>query len=591
MSKAKKKDKKNTTSIGGQALMEGVMMRGASSMAMAVRAPDGEILVEATRLPTKKRWYMKVPILRGAVAFISTMISGVSTLMKSASVSSPEEEMPGKVGMTIAVILGVVFAVGIFIILPSLINSLLIDHLLKINNILISSLVEGLIRIIIFVLYLLIMSKIKDIRRTFMYHGAEHRTINCFENGYEMTVENVQKCSTRHNRCGTTFLFFVMIISILVFSLTNWVVALLGFNNNALFKVLIRIAFLPFVAGLSYELLKGLAKAPNNWFINILRAPGLALQRLTTYEPKDEMAEVALKSFMTVYNMDNDVNVPEIKFGEYFYKDIRAEIIAKLSAAGVEESAEVDWILCDAIGVKRGELARISKVNSRVSRRVNEIVSRRILGEPLDYILGYSEFYGKRYIVNHNVLLPRMETEILCEKVLKVIGEKSCSVLDLCTGSGCVALTIEGNSCAEVVASDVSGEALSVAMLNATDKKVELVLSDLYTALQGRRFDIIVSNPPYIESKVIETLAIEVKNYQPLIALDGGEDGLDYYRKIIDGAPKHLNSDGKIFFEIGYDQAKKVTELLIKDFTNIEVFKDLDGNDRVVSAALKQGEL
>ncbi|MDE7395726.1 MAG: DUF1385 domain-containing protein, partial [Clostridiales bacterium] len=222
MKEKKKKDKPCKRSmIGGQALMEGVMMRGKHSMAMAVRAPDGSIMLETTRLKGA-RWYNKVPIVRGVVSFVQSLISGVTTLMRSAEVSSPDEETPGKGWMAFAVVLGVVLAVGLFILLPSFLNTLLFEKAIKLEAhfgkktaILLSSLFEGVLRILIFVLYLFIVSRMRDIRRTFMYHGAEHRTINCYEKGYDMTVEIVQKCSTRHNRCGTTFLFFVMIVSIL----------------------------------------------------------------------------------------------------------------------------------------------------------------------------------------------------------------------------------------------------------------------------------------------------------------------------------------------------------------------------------------
>ena len=204
----KKQKQKNVkrTMIGGQALMEGVMMRGSTSMAMAVRSPDGSIMLETSRLKGR-RWYSKVPIVRGVVSFVSSLVTGMGTLMRSAEVSTPDEETPGKGWMAFAVIVGVLLAVGLFILLPGFLGDLLFKELINLKSlvgyktaILLESLFEGILRILIFVLYLLIVSRMKDIRRTFMYHGAEHRTINCFEKGYDMTVENVQKSSTRHNR-------------------------------------------------------------------------------------------------------------------------------------------------------------------------------------------------------------------------------------------------------------------------------------------------------------------------------------------------------------------------------------------------------
>lgn len=196
---------KKVTSIGGQALMEGVMMRGPTSMAMAVRNKDGFIEVDSVRLKPI-RWYNKVPVLRGVVSFVESLYNGVNTITKSAQVVGDEDEKISNGGMIFAVCAGVLLAIGLFMLVPELIASL-IDGLIG-HSVLLKSLIAGALRMIIFVAYLLIVSKMKDIRRTFMYHGAEHRTINCYESGMELTVENVQKCSTRHNRCGTTFFVY-----------------------------------------------------------------------------------------------------------------------------------------------------------------------------------------------------------------------------------------------------------------------------------------------------------------------------------------------------------------------------------------------
>lgn len=587
-----KKEKAKVSSIGGQALMEGVMMRGKTAMAMAVRSPGGDILLETKRLKSGGKWYSKVPVLRGLIAFFVSLFTGVDTLLKSASVSAPEDEVPGKGWMTFSVILGLALGIGLFILLPSFLATLLFDTWLKINSVLLSSLLEGVLRILIFVLYLFLVSRIKDIRRTFMYHGAEHRTINCYEKGLDLTVENVQKCSTRHNRCGTTFLFFVMIVSILIFSLANWLFSIAGISAenygkvaNIFIKFGIRLALLPFVAGLSYELLKFLAFLPDNAFTNILRAPGLALQRLTTYPPTDDMAEVALKSFLAVAEMDNDPNIAEVSFGEIPIAEIRA-IIAKELEGTNADCSESDWILCDALKKRRNELREVTKTDINQYRRIREILERRKNCEPLWYVLGYTDFYRNRIIVNNSALIPRPETELLCETAIKLIGDAPAAVLDLCTGSGCIALAVAKNTKAAVTASDISAKALSVAAQNLKGA-AEIVESDLFENLAGRKFDFVISNPPYIAKAVIETLDTEVKNYEPLEALDGGEDGLDFYRRIIADAPEHLNDGGRLLLEIGYDQAAPVTELLGEKFYNIEVIKDYGGNDRVVCAAVK----
>lgn len=581
------KQKLNRTFIGGQALMEGVMMQGATSMAMTVRTESGDILTETKRLSPKK-WYNKVPVLRGCVAFIKSLVGGTSALMKSAEVIYPEEETPGKASFAIAAVLGVVFAVALFILLPSFVASMIDKYLISLS-VLAFALIEGLLRILIFVLYLLIVSRMKDIRRTFMYHGAEHRTINCFEHGLELTVENVQKCSTRHNRCGTTFLFFVMVVSILVFSLATWILSLLGWTDlGVLAKMGIRLLLLPFVAGLSYELLRFLAILPDNFFVNIFRAPGLALQRLTTYPPEDEMAEIAIISFNLVREMDADPTVKPHKFGEFTMPQLKKFVSDKLAAAGITEQAETDWLIAAALGLKRGELSSVEKTDYKQYRKVADYAAKRVKGVPLDYITGYSEFYGFKVKVNENVLIPRLDTEILADEVIKYLNrtEKDCEVLDLMTGSGCIALAIAKKTSARVTASDVSAEAIKVAEQNLAGTGAQVVMSDGFKSLPDKTFDLIVSNPPYIRRGEIDSLAPDV-TCQPRIALDGGEDGLDFYRLIALEAPVRLTEGGMLFLEIGFDQREEVTALLDKDFTDIECIKDYGGNDRVIVARKK----
>ncbi len=283
--------------------MEGVMMRGASSMATAVRGTDGEITIESSRLKpaSEKSKWTKVPIIRGVVNFASMMVVGVKTLMRSAEVMGEELE-PSKfeqwiakktkvdllqVAMGFAVVLGIAFSLGLFIALPEFIIWLIAKiptvGVYFDNQVIVRNICTGVVRITIFILYLIGCTQMKEIRRVFMYHGAEHKTINAFEHGEELTVKNVKKYSTKHNRCGTTFMFLVMVVSILIFSALSF---LPGYNI-VLLKILYKILFLPLVAGVSYEVLKLLAKG-DNWFVKIIRAPGLWLQKLTTKEPDDD---------------------------------------------------------------------------------------------------------------------------------------------------------------------------------------------------------------------------------------------------------------------------------------------------------------
>ena len=553
---------------------------------MAVRNPDGFIELKVKKLKGMGIW-AKVPIIRGCISFVKSLIQGTKVTYESASVAFPEEDTPGSFAMGISTFIGLLFAVGLFFVLPSLAVSG-IEALFKINiDTYLVSIIEGVIRVTIFVIYLLLVSKMKDIKRTFMYHGAEHRTINCFEKGMDLTVENVQTCSTRHNRCGTTFLFFVMIMSILIIALSTWIFSLCGIGwimEHNLWRIVVRIGLLPLIAGFSFELLQWLARLPDNWFVDIFRAPGLALQRLTTYPPEADMAQVSILAFNTVREYDANPDKELVSFGQYDVNRLRKFIAQKLVDTDADE-AEADWILCSALGVKRAELAFHKPLNKEEYKKVMALVNKRAEGTPLDYILGESEFYGHKIKVNSSVLIPRLDTEVVVEHALKYInsGDK---VLDLMCGSGCIAKAIRHNSTAQVTASDISGEAIEVAKSNLSEDGVLVIKSDVLESIDDV-FDVIVSNPPYIKSEVVKTLTKEVLA-QPHIALDGGEDGLDIYRKIAEQAPSHLTENGALVLEIGYDQANEVAGLLIDRFSFVRVIKDLNGNDRVVIAKNKK---
>ncbi len=557
--------------------MEGVMMRGKSSVAMAVRAPDGEIELQTERLK-KPSVVRKIPIVRGVAVFINSLVVGMRTLLKSAEVSSPEDESLSKGGTAFAVILGVVLAVGLFIALPWFVGWA-IKRWTTFDNVAVISVIEGCTRLVLFVLYLALVRLMPDIKRTFMYHGAEHRTINCYERNLPLTVENVQSCSTKHNRCGTTFLFFVVMFAILVYALLNWVFSLFSaYTNlfeNFFFTLLIRLALLPIIAGLSYELLRGLAMLPDNKFTNAIRAPGLALQKLSTAIPDDDMAEVAIAAFNAVLELDADENKPTIEFYEREFRDERNKLREKLS----ENPQDADWIYCELLDKKRSELDSVARVKTGIVKKANEYADRLLGGEPLCYVLGNADFCGIKIKVDKRVLIPRFETEVLAQCAAERVGESKARVLDLCTGSGCIAAYLAKNTQADIVASDISDDALAVAKDNLAGLGVSVVKSDMFDALDGT-FDMIVINPPYVRTDEIDALQAEVTS-QPRIALDGGADGLDFYRTIAEKAGDFLNDGGAIIAEVGYDQAAAVCELF-SAIGKCSIKKDLDGKDRIV---------
>ena len=592
MKKEKKNKKTRTTSIGGQAVLEGVMMRGASSMATAVRDEEGTIRIESERLKpaSKKNFILRLPIIRGIVNFFSSMVVGTKTLMRSADVYGESEPTKFENWLSkklkidlmtlmiwIGVLLGLAFSIFLFVVCPQWLTSLIAKWTGISKSGFLYNLIEGLIRVCIFVLYIVLTSLMKDIRRTYMYHGAEHKTITCYESGMELTVENVKKCRRVHNRCGTTFLFFVMLISILVFSLVNSFAKLEG-----IYRMLLKIALLPLVAGLSYELLKGLAKT-ECWVFYPLKAPGLLLQRLTTREPDDDMMEVAIAAFNKVLEMDADESVAPVKFVTPEKVNTCLErVVKELKEGGISDESDGEWIVSIVSGVKRSDLKQNQNLISASNiDKINAYVKERISGRPLWYIVGNTEFYGFALDVDERVLIPRPETEELVEHALKDINENS-EVLDLGTGSGAIAIAVKKLTNAKVTAVDISDKAIKLAKLNASknNAEIEFILSDMFDGVGNRKFDVIISNPPYIKSDDIQTLDTEVKSFEPILALDGGNDGLDYYRKIFQNASKHLENCGVLYLECGINQAQEIADIFSGYET--EIFKDINGIDRII---------
>lgn len=284
--------------IGGQAVIEGVMMKNGDKCAVSVRKPDGKIEVRTeTRKSLKDKYKVAgLPVIRGVVTFVESLITGMGSLNYSASLWEEEEEKEGKKGkendlvMGLVVMLAVILAVGLFVLLPFFVSELLSG---VISSARLRGLLEGVLRVALFVGYVKAISYMEDIRRVFMYHGAEHKCINCVENGYDLTPENVKKQTTVHKRCGTSFMLVVMFISILLFMFivvsSMWV------------RMLLRILLIPVIAGISYECIL-LAGKSDNIVIHCLSQPGLWLQSLTTKEPDDDMIEVAISSVEAVFD-------------------------------------------------------------------------------------------------------------------------------------------------------------------------------------------------------------------------------------------------------------------------------------------------
>lgn len=298
-----KKKKLCNSGIGGQAVLEGVMMKNKERYAVAVRKPDGDIDVEVQEYHGLLHGsaLTKLPFIRGVFNFADSLILGIRTLDHSASFYEEEGaedtkldkalgEKSAGVFSAITILISVLIAVGLFVLLPFYLSSVLERY---VRNSSLLALIEGGIRLLIFLIYIIAIAAMKDIRRLYRYHGAEHKCINCLERGHTLTVSNVMRSSRFHRRCGTSFLLFVMVISIILFMFIT--------VQNPALKVLIRILLIPVIAGISYEFIR-LAGKTDNIIVRIISVPGLLLQRLTTKEPDEEMVEVAIKSVEAVFD-------------------------------------------------------------------------------------------------------------------------------------------------------------------------------------------------------------------------------------------------------------------------------------------------
>ena len=675
--------------------MEGVMMQGPERIALAMRLPSGELYLK-TKLKPADPPAMKVPVVRGVVAFARSLINGMTTLMESADILekyAPEEYaeeetrfekwVNSKFGertawnilMSLSLVLAVVISIAIFVIFPTWVVNFLGRW---ISSSIVLNLIEGILRILIFIGYVVLIRRMEEINTLFRYHGAEHKTIHCYENNLELTPENAQQFYTLHPRCGTSFLVFVLIISLLLFSFLGW--------PNLLLRIVSRVILIPVIAGLSYELLKWAGRSDNS-IVRILSYPGLMLQKLTTAEPTYEQLEVGILSLKAVL-VDKDMPVIEgfvdkdgNMIGDSFWKpgskvmsqkvhvdeeeigpadedsineaikfldgldengytmvvlpsedsvslpqaiadhnkeEAKSSILQRRFTADIKtiENAlswgqaalsmvengrnEARILLQYAAGLTQTEIITNSKelMDEEDFREYERCIHDRLTGTPLQYIVGMQEFMGLPITVNPSVLIPRLDTEVVVEEAIRIIGEKGWNhpdVLDMCTGSGVIGVTIAAKVPESIVTmTDVSEEALRTAMsnagLNGVNRKCVFLRGDMFDALPAdREYDMIICNPPYIETDVIDTLSIEVREHEPKMALDGGKDGLDFYRIIARDASMHLRTGGVLVLEIGADQAGSVKRLLMKSKTwdNIRKIQDMAGLDRAVIAERK----
>ena len=378
--------------------------------------------------------------------------------------------------------------------------------------------------------------------------------------------------------------FLNFLLNVFVFS--TFVISLIAVNISWPINFVINLAMFVVIIPLVYEILRFASKTKvggvkditllTNWLVNI--KPNI------THSEIIQVAQRELSSYEGFVKTEK---------GRVSMSSLYAEMETKLKTSDRYEESDRDWIVATVLGKNRAEMKLERSVSDKEYREIMRICERRAKGEPLSNIFGFVEFYGLKFDVNKKVLSPRMETEILVEEAIKKINEfEAKNVLDLCTGSGAIAVSIAKFTDCKISASDISKQALTVAEGNAKKNgvKVDFYQSDLTMGLKkGKKYDIIISNPPYIKREDMEKLDIEVKNFDPKLALDGGEDGLDFYRRIVDEAHTKLNKKGWLMFEVGIGQADAVAELMQKNgYDSVLVIKDYNRIERVVYGRLSK---
>lgn len=518
----------------------------------------------------------KIPIIRGICFFFSGIVAIFSAFWDSFKLSQqPLSGVNNKISaklnvkkesVTMSILLIVCLVISLFLLgyLPSKISFALIGT--SMNFVLRNFLIAGC-KVIIIYLILTILRFIPAMQDLFRFNGACNQVM--YRKGGSTKIG-------KNDHHGT---FNMLNILIFTFILSVFVITFVGTRIAWHWNLLINIALFLGCVAVAYEICYYFDK----W--KFTRAIGLVTDIFVSAKPSithDEIARVAWTEVKFFSKED------EVKKGEVSLSSLLVEMQTILEKAGKYEKSDVEWIIATILGVSRPEIKLVKSFSPKQYRDIIKATNARATGKPLSSIFGFVEFYGLKFEVSKKVLSPRMETEILVEQVANEIGNKKLDVLDIGTGSGAIAVTLAKITNAKVAAVDISKPALAVAQINAEKNgvKVDFLHSDLFSKLKkSRKFDIIVSNPPYIRSLDVGQLDEEVKNYDPRLSLDGGEDGLDIYRKICEQAPNHLRDGGQIFFEIGKGQFKDVSKIL-KDngFSEIGYKKDYSNIIRVVRA-------
>ncbi len=566
--------------LGGQALIDGIIMTGRKCTVVVRRKLSGRIDSETrNKRAVDPEGIDKIFLLRG----INNFLRILKDIFNNFSYYSKTDEDKNEnlceskfiraltKNKTLGVLLSLVFFAILFFLIPEFIVYLLP----KITNIQLISFIKFIVRFLILFVYMYTISTNSDFSRMLRYHGAEHKVINCYESKNKLTIENVRNSSRFHKRCGSNFVIYLLIVYLLVFL----VVPRYSLGVNLLIEIL----SFPLIIGIVYEIIYYMGKS-NSAFSVILFSLAKFVQHFTTKEPNDDEIEVSIVALKAAEGIKVKNTIKELfLMGRSILRDAKIDSYALDSRLIIEHSLGITptQVFTSEVEVsKEDEDKYLSLINDRKN------------GKPIAYMVGKKEFYGRDFIVKEGVLIPRADSEILVEKILEVLKSNPnySSICDLCSGSGAIGISIQKNNdgvnCTYIDKYDTP--------LKVTEENIYLhdlkdrsfiVKSDLLEFFIDNNLELdgIVSNPPYIKSKDINTLMKDVRDYEPHEALDGGEDGLDFYRRICEDAKKVLVENGFIAFEIPYNKAFDIMYIMTSNnFVNIDIYKDINEHDRVI---------
>lgn len=557
--------KKKKINIGGVALFDGIMFTS-DYRQVTVQKNNDRIKCSVTNFRKDKRIINKIPIIRGILGISSQIGNSSEEFIESSG------EKVGK-NSTFKTILSYIFLIVICISLPIIISIPFGEN--------IRQLIQILVVLLEFTFYISLVKLISEFNVLFMYHGAEHKAVNAYENLNieDINIENIKKQSRFHKRCGGNFIVYFILLTILSVFVPI---------NNLLLKSLVMIGLSILNIGIAFEIVTLFSKFRKPF--DILNYPATLIQLVTTKEPTDEMLKIAMYGVLGSGREKNGIT-PQEFVKRYVEQNLKGKEY---------DTQDIYSILEYVTNIDRNRLI-LQKDNYLISLS-QEIEADRLLNKyydekyPLQYLTHKQYFYNEIYYVDENVLIPRADSEILVEKAIEYINNEDMkNVIDLCTGSGALGISISKNTNIEkMTLIDISLGAIKVAkrniQKNGVSDKVTVQISDLLNEKiseikddSEKRVDMIVSNPPYIKTSVINTLQEEVQK-EPHLALDGGKNGLDFYLRIIKEAKEVLRPNGILIFEIGYDQLSDLKDIIKEneEYNLLESVKDYGGNDRVV---------